>query len=51
MLSGIISESQSAFVPDHLITDNAIAAFEINHWLHRKTKGKTGYAALKIDMS
>lgn len=51
VLPSIIAETQSAFVPGRLITDNAIAAFEINHWMHRKTKGKIGYAALKIDMS
>lgn len=28
-----------------------VAAFEINHWMHRKTQGKVGYSVLKIDMS
>jgi hypothetical protein len=51
VLNLIISESQSAFVPDRLITDNFILAHEVGHFLKRKTQGKTGFAALKLDMS
>lgn len=51
LLSLIISEEQSVFIPGRLITDNVVTAFEINHWMRRKTQRKTGYAALKIDMS
>ena len=47
----IISEDQIVFVLGLLITDNIMIAFEINHFLKRKTKGKDGVAALKIDMS
>ena len=47
----IISEDQIVFVLGRLITDNIMIAFEINHFLKRKTKGKDGVAALKIDMS
>ena len=47
----IISESESAFVPGRLITDNVITAFEINHFLRKKTAGKVGHFSLKIDMS
>ena len=47
----VISESQSAFVARRLISDNVMVAFEIGHYLRRKTQGKTGVAALKIDMS
>lgn len=51
LLPNIISEMQSAFVPGRLITDNVIAAFEINHWMHIRKQGKMGYSALKMDMS
>lgn len=51
LLPEVISETQSAFIPGRLITDNVIASFEINHWMHRKTQGKVGCSALKIDMS
>ncbi|KAL8099132.1 hypothetical protein AgCh_031712 [Apium graveolens] len=48
---GIISKNQSVFIPGRLITGNVMAAFEINHWMKRKTQGKKGFAALKMDMS
>lgn len=51
VLPSIISETYSVFVSGHLITDNVIVVFEVNHWMHMKTKGKIGYLALKIDIS
>lgn len=51
VLSHVISETQSAFIPGRFITDNVIAAYEVNHWMRKKTQGKMGYSALKIDMS
>ncbi|KAL0411165.1 UNVERIFIED_CONTAM: hypothetical protein Slati_3706200 [Sesamum latifolium] len=47
----IISESQSAFVPCRLITDNILVAYEINHYLAHKHWGSMGYVALKLDLS
>ena len=47
----IILEAQSAFVLERLITNNIMIAFEINHFLKRKTQGKDDVAALKIDIS
>ncbi|XP_050211401.1 uncharacterized protein LOC126661591 [Mercurialis annua] len=47
----IISETQSAFVENRLITDNFLIAYEIVHYLRRKGRGKDGWAALKIDIS
>ncbi|KAL8120291.1 hypothetical protein AgCh_017451 [Apium graveolens] len=42
---------KSAFVEGRLLTDNALIAFEINHFMRRKTQGDTGIAGLKIDIS
>ncbi|KAL0455247.1 UNVERIFIED_CONTAM: hypothetical protein Slati_0863900 [Sesamum latifolium] len=51
MLDSIISENQSAFIPGRYITDNILIAFEVNHHLRNKRKGKEGVATLKLDMS
>ncbi|XP_019158571.1 PREDICTED: uncharacterized protein LOC109155342 [Ipomoea nil] len=51
LLENIIAKAQSAFVPGRLITDNIMLAFEVHHYLKRKTQGCDGVAALKIDMS
>ena len=36
---------------DRLISDNILVAFETLHHLRNKRKGKSGYMALKLDMS
>ena len=51
MLNLVVLVSQSAFLPRRLITDNMLIAYEIFNFLHRKTQGKSGVAALKIDIS
>ncbi|XP_074377752.1 uncharacterized protein LOC141719274 [Apium graveolens] len=50
-LGDIISDKQSAFIEGRLLTDNALVAFEINHYIKRKTQGQKGVAGLKIDVS
>lgn len=50
-LGSIISDRQSAFIEGRLFTDNALLAFEVNHYMKRKTQGQNGLAALKIDIS
>ena len=50
-LPKLVSETQSAFMSDRLISDNIIVAFETLHHLKNKRKGKTGFMALKLDMS
>ncbi|XP_073046024.1 uncharacterized protein [Primulina eburnea] len=47
----IIEDSQSAFIPGRLITDNIIVGFEVLHWLRCRKTGHKRYGALKLDMS
>lgn len=51
VLPEIISQSQSAFVPGRLITDNILLAYELTHHMHLKKGGREGIAAIKLDMS
>jgi hypothetical protein len=50
-LEKCVSEEQSAFVEGRSILDNALIAIEVIHALKRKTKGRKGSLALKIDIS
>lgn len=50
LLPYIISHHQIAFVPERLITDNAMVAFEIFHSMKRGGSGKVGTMAFKLDM-
>ncbi|KAL8126087.1 hypothetical protein AgCh_013389 [Apium graveolens] len=47
----VISDNQSAFIPGRLITDNVMIAHELMHFMKRKSTGKQGWMALKVDMS
>ena len=51
LLPLIISEAQSVSVPGRSICDNVLAAFELIHYMKRRTKGKQGNVVLKIDIS
>ena len=51
VIDRVISESQSAFIPGRLITDNIMISNEVMHYMKRKTQGKHGFMAIKIDMS
>ena len=47
----LIDESQLAFVPGRAITNNVVVAFELIHYMKRKSYGKVGDVALKIDIN
>ena len=51
ILPNIISDAQSAFVPNHLITNNTIVVFELLHRMRNKRKGKCGQMVVKLDIS
>ena len=51
ILPSIVSENQSAFQADRLITDNILMAFETLHYMKHHQNGKTGFMAMKLDMS
>lgn len=51
LLGKVISDSQSAYVPNKLITNNILIASEVGHFLRRKQCGMQGWAALKLDMA
>ena len=51
ILPKIISDAQSAFVLDRLITDYTMVAFEMLHHMRNRRQGKIGHMAVKLDIS
>ncbi len=51
VLSQVISDTQSAFVPGRLITDNLLVAFESLNYMKIKRQGRTTHMVVKLDMS
>ena len=51
LLPSIITEHQSAFTKDRLISDHILVAFETLHSMQKYNGGSYGYMALKLDMS
>lgn len=50
-LPHLISGSQSAFVPKHIIHDNILLAHEVMHYLKTSHNKSNKYMAVKLDMS
>ena len=51
ILPSVVSENQSTFQAGRLITDNILMAFETLHYMKHHQNGKTGFMAMKLDMS
>ena len=51
ILPNVTSDALGAFVPNWLITDNTIVAFEVLHRMRNKRRGKKGQMAVKLDIS
>ena len=51
ILPNVNSDSQSAFVPNRLITNNTTIAYEILHRMRNRRRGKVGQMAVKLDIS
>lgn len=49
-LSYIISQNQSDFIPERLITDNVLIAYELLHSIHTR-KRVDEFMALKLDIT
>ncbi|XP_010666711.1 uncharacterized protein LOC104883845 [Beta vulgaris subsp. vulgaris] len=47
----IVTENQSAFVPERMITDNSLIALELFHTMKQRNNSRTGIMAMKLDMS
>lgn len=51
ILDNVISNSQSTFIPNRLISDNIILGHECMNFIDNRTIGNSGYAAIKLDMN
>ncbi|KAI3465941.1 hypothetical protein Pfo_022604 [Paulownia fortunei] len=51
LLTNVVFESRSAFIPRRLIIDNVLVTYEINQFMKCKSWGMEGHVALKLDMS
>ncbi|XP_012859003.1 PREDICTED: uncharacterized protein LOC105978134 [Erythranthe guttata] len=51
LLDSIISPTQSAFVPNRLITDNILDAYEVNHFIRTCPNRSNEHMVVKLDIS
>ncbi|GAA0166759.1 hypothetical protein LIER_21844 [Lithospermum erythrorhizon] len=49
ILPSIISESQSAFVSNRVITDNVLLVYETHHFIKHKKMGNSGIMSIKLN--
>ena len=47
----IVGQFQITFVPDQLITNNGLVAFDILHYMKKKIAGQKGYVGMKLDIA
>lgn len=47
----LILDKHSSFVEGCLLTNNALVAFELNHYISKKRQGKNGITGYNIDIS
>ncbi|GAA0176755.1 hypothetical protein LIER_29593 [Lithospermum erythrorhizon] len=50
VLPSVMSESQSTFVPNRLITDNVLLSSEPYHIIKQRKSGTEGLMSIKLDM-
>ena len=51
ILPHLITENQSVFLSERLITNNVLVAFKLMHFLECKKDGKYGCMVVKLDMN
>lgn len=51
VLPQVISDHQSAFLPNRLITDNILVAFEVFNKIYKTNNTKKGLVGIKLDMA
>ncbi|GAA0141148.1 hypothetical protein LIER_42648 [Lithospermum erythrorhizon] len=48
VLPTIISQTQSAFISNRLITDNVLLSYELHHFIKHKKTGKDSFLSIKL---
>lgn len=46
----MVNHNQSVFIPNRLITDNIILAYESFHYLYKNKSSKKCYVGIMLDM-
>lgn len=51
LINSIISNNQSTFISDRIITDNILLTYEMIHSMKNIKRGRVGKMAIKLDLS